>query len=388
MAILGAGYLQYPFIEKARSMGLETHVFAWAEGAEGKDIADYFYPISILNKIEILQKCRDIGIDGIVSIASDITMPTVNYVAHAMGLIGNPLASILITTDKYEMRKALSANGIDCPKFSFFDAPTFSNNGELSFPLIVKPTDRSGSRGVTKVHSVEEVNQSILKALEHSINGRVIVEEYIESEREFSIECISYGKVHHPIAITDKVTTRAPHFVEIEHHQPAAISEETYRQMFETTKRILDALGIVNGASHTEVYLLSNGDIRVVECAARMGGDFIGSHLVPNTTGYDYMRAVIEVALNQFVHELYFQRRRNKFSGFYAVIPKPGRIVSIKDNSDHFDDIIYCKSLVKVGDDIVESVDGSEKRAGLLIYSSDKSRPLNDPLEVLTIITE
>jgi biotin carboxylase len=163
IAILGASYLQVPLIKKANEMGLETHVFAWEEGAVGKELASSFYPISILDKESILMKCREIGIHGITTIATDIAMPSVNYVARELNLIGNSLEATLISTDKYEMRKALSSKNIPCPRFSFYEIDNFQNHEGLEFPLIVKPTDRSGSRGVTKVNSIDETNKAVLK---------------------------------------------------------------------------------------------------------------------------------------------------------------------------------------------------------------------------------
>ena len=89
LAIIGASYLQLPLILKAKDLGLETHVFAWAAGDVGEEAADHFYPISITEKDLILEECRKIGISGICSIASDLAVLTVNYVAENMGLTGN-----------------------------------------------------------------------------------------------------------------------------------------------------------------------------------------------------------------------------------------------------------------------------------------------------------
>ncbi|MFW5983451.1 MAG: ATP-grasp domain-containing protein, partial [bacterium] len=246
LAIIGASYLQRPLVEKAKELNIETHVFAWEQGAVAKDISDYFYPISILEKDKILAVCKKIKPHGITSIASDLAMPTVNNIASELGLIGNPIDSTLKSTDKYEMRKALLDAKIPCPKFSFYNKPNFENKECFSFPLIVKPTDRSGSRGVTKVYGIDEANSAIKKALNNSINNRVIIEEFIDSEREFSIEFISYKGVHYPLAVTDKITTGAPFFTEIEHHQPANITKNTKENMYKLTKDILNALGIEN----------------------------------------------------------------------------------------------------------------------------------------------
>jgi biotin carboxylase len=388
IAILGASYLQVPLIKKANEMGLETHVFAWEEGAVGKEFADFFYPISILNKEKILEKCIKIQIDGITTIGTDIAMPTVNFIADKLMLVGNSLKSTLISTDKYEMRKVLSQKGIPCPRFSLYTDHEFTNKEGLEFPLIVKPTDRSGSRGVTKVFTIEDVRFAIKKALDNSINKRVIVEEFIDSDREFSIEFISFNGVHYPLQITDKVTTREPYFVEIEHHQPAKIGNETYSKMYELVREVLVALEIKNGASHTEVYLLNNGEIRVVECAGRMGGELIGSHMVELSTGFDFLRATIDVALNLFDFNKYCGSPKNKYSGVYYIIPKPGKISSIKDNSKKFEEIVFSQPLMKEGSYFSKTIDGADKRAGILVYSSNTSRPLRDPSIVLQILTE
>ena len=111
LAIIGASYLQLPLIEKAKSMGIETHVFAWAANDVGETAADHFYPISIVEKKQILDKCRQIGIDGICSIASDLAMLAVNYVAEQMGLTGNSMECTLRSTNKHLMRQAFEQHG-------------------------------------------------------------------------------------------------------------------------------------------------------------------------------------------------------------------------------------------------------------------------------------
>ncbi|NGP76678.1 ATP-grasp domain-containing protein, partial [Balneolaceae bacterium YR4-1] len=339
LAIIGASYLQRPLVEKAKEMGLETHVFAWREGNEVDDISDYYYPISILEKEEILAKCKEIDIDGITSIASDIAMPTVNYIAEKLNLVGNSIAATTISTDKFEMRKALINCGVSCPKFKLYTEPTFNEKEYYKFPVIVKPTDRSGSRGVTKVQNPENVNEAISKALKNSINGRAIVEEFIEG-REFSVEFISFKGEHEFLAITDKVTTGAPYFVEIEHHQPAAISDQIKEKIIAEVQKSLKCLNLVNGASHSEVLLTKDGEVKVVEIAGRMGGELIGSHMVPLATGVDFVKAVVKVALGEFNLEN-FKPIEKGFSGVYYVIPKAGTISKIIDNSHQYSDIVF-----------------------------------------------
>jgi len=295
LAIIGASYLQQPVVEKAKELGLRTICFAWAEGAVCKDICDVFYPVSITEKEEILRLCREEHIDGICTIGSDVAAPTVAYVAQEMGLPGNSYEAAVRAHDKDLMREALVAAGVECPKAG--EGLQVTGDG-LRLPVIVKPTDRSGSLGVQKVERAEDLAPAIEKAKALSLSGHVIVEEYIEG-REISVEMISQNGVHHALQITDKTTTGAPHFVELAHHQPSTLPAEMQQRIFVITRRALDALGITDGASHSEYKITDEGRVVVMEIGARMGGDFIGSHLVQLSTGYDFLRGVIEVALGE-----------------------------------------------------------------------------------------
>ncbi|MEG0378791.1 MAG: carbamoyl-phosphate synthase large subunit, partial [Eubacterium sp.] len=98
VAIIGANDFQNPLILKAKEKGYETHVFAWKEGAVGEKNADFFYPISIVEKDAILKQCRELGITGVCSIGSDLASLTVNYVANQLGLTANSDESALLST--------------------------------------------------------------------------------------------------------------------------------------------------------------------------------------------------------------------------------------------------------------------------------------------------
>ena len=304
IAIIGASYLQRPVVERAKEMGLRTICFAWAEGAVCKDLCDTFYPVSITEKEEILRICRSEQIDGICTIASDVAAPTVAYVAEQMGLTGNSYEASIKAHDKHAMREALIAANVDCPAFRILEIGDWRLKIEdlgMAFPLIVKPTDRSGSLAVTKVMKEEDLEPAVKKALEVSLAHEALIEEFIEG-REISVEMISCRGIHYALQITDKVTTGAPHFVELAHHQPSSLPTELQTRIFDITRRALDALGITNGASHSEYKITDSGRIVVMEIGGRMGGDFIGSDLVKLSTGYDFVEGVIRVALGEIIH--------------------------------------------------------------------------------------
>lgn len=296
LVIIGANDFQNQLILKAKALGYETHVFAWEDGAVGKDTADYFYPISIIEKEKILDKCRKIMPDGVCSIASDLASITVNYVAEKLGLPCNQTKFTNIQTNKYAMRQALMDAGLPCPKFVLadenFDLAKLSG---FKFPIIVKPTDRSGSRNIMKLESTDGVMKAVEEACATSFEHKAIIEEYLDGD-EYSMETISYCGEHHYLATTKKFTTGAPHFIETGHCQPSGLSEEVLTKAKNNIMKALTALHIENSAGHSEFKVDKNGNINIIEIGARMGGDCIGSDLVYLSTGNDFMKMVIDVS--------------------------------------------------------------------------------------------
>ena len=296
LAVIGASYLQEPLIQKARSMGLETHVFAWAANDVGEKSADHFYPISIVEKEAILDQCREIGIDGICTIASDLAVITVNYVADALGLTANSPGCTLVSTNKHLMRERFAGHGDPSPASLLVSSADDLRGIRLNYPVIVKPLDRSGSRGITKLKGPEGLAEAVSLAESQGFIKQALVEEFAIG-REYSVECVSWQGEHHLLAITQKFTTGAPHFVETAHLEPAAFSAAETERIRKIIFHALDSLEIRYGASHSEFKMDASGLIRLIEIGGRMGGDCIGSSLVELSSGVDFLRAVIDTAL-------------------------------------------------------------------------------------------
>lgn len=298
LGIIGASYLQLPLIRKAKAMGLETHVFAWAAGDVGESEADYFYPISIVERERILEECRRIGIDGICSIASDLAMLTVNYVAQQMGLTSNSMAATEVSTNKSLMRQRFAQMGDPSPRSVRVTPETKLDAIDLAYPLIVKPVDRSGSRGVTKITRSDQLAGAVERAMAQGFEKAAVVEEFVEGI-EYSVESLSWQGAHTVLAVTRKYTTGAPGFIETGHIEPAGLDAGTLKRVEAVTRHALTSLGLTCGASHTEIKIDRDGAIRLIEIGGRMGGDCIGSALVELSTGIDFVRAVIETALGR-----------------------------------------------------------------------------------------
>lgn len=367
LAIIGASYLQRPLVEKAKAMGLRTICFAWEEGAVCKDLVDMFYPISIVEKDQILAVCINERIDGICTIASDVAAPTVAFVAEKMGLVGNSYEASLRANNKWLMRQSFTDAGVLCPKFICVtreDSDASDLPSVMSLPLIVKPSDRSGSLSVNKITDWGQLQAAVAEAQNASFKGEAMIEEYIEG-REISVEFISYKGEHFPLQITDKVTTGAPHFVELEHHQPSTLSEQMYEKIYSITKKALDALNVTNGASHSEYKITEDEQIYVIEVGARMGGDFIGSDLVRLSTGYDYLKGVIEVALGYFKQPVLTSMAH---SGVYFVSAETHKVIDFISNSNPKQEVIRMEII----DSVLHPVICSADRGGYIIYQSNK----------------
>lgn len=366
LAIIGASYLQKPLVEKCRELGVYSICFAWEEGAVCKELCDKFYPISIVDKDAILKVCREEGIDAVTTIASDVAVLTVNYVAEQMGLIGNPDKYSQTATNKYLMRQCFMENGVPSPKFCLTDGEGPMAISTFRFPVIVKPTDRSGSRGVEKVEKQNDLQEAITRACKESFQQKAVIEEFVEG-REISVESISFEGKHYVLQITDKVTTDAPFFVELEHHQPSTLPVDIKSRVKAIVLNALTALHIQYGASHAELKITKDGDIRVIEIGARMGGDFIGSDLVKLSTGYDFLKGVIDVAFGEFEEP---KITEHKFSGVYFLCKETERLLPIIENAEKYPEIVRAE----VTDTVLRNIEQSADRSGYLIYQSDDKR--------------
>lgn len=294
IAIIGAAHGQLPLCLKARQMGLETHCFAWEKGAVCRDAVDHFYPISIVEKDRIVDECRRIGVAGVVSNAADLPVETASYVAGRLGLTGTPYDLMVRLADKHTVRQ-LTCNIEELSRPACY---RYDGRDRGLYPVVVKPCQGSGKRGVSFAGNAAEFAQAVRFAQTDAPGTDLLVEQYIPG-REVSVESISCQGRHYVVQVTDKVSGPAPHFVELAHHQPARLSPELRQKIERVVPRVLSAIGFTDGATHLELRLDGNS-IYLIEVNLRGGGDEISSRLTRLSTGVDYLRAMIEVAMGSF----------------------------------------------------------------------------------------
>lgn len=299
LMILGTNEYQNPVIIRAKELGYETHVYGLPRGEIGERTADFFHPVDVCDFEKMWKEVEKLNPCGIVSICSELVLHTMNYLLRKRGIPCNSEWTEQISTDKYLMRKAMRDGGVDSPNFMLVTDEMSIEDIESSitgfaFPLICKPVDLSSSRGVFKIENRDGLKDALDYALEWSKKKEVILEEFIDGP-EYSGESIAYQGRYKLLAITEKHTTGAPHFVETGHRQPAHLSEEMRAKVEQTLYKAFAAMKIEYGAIHPEFRITRDGKIYFMEIATRMGGDCIGTDLTPLSSGYDFMGMVINI---------------------------------------------------------------------------------------------
>lgn len=297
LLIIGASVLQLPGIIKAKEMGLHVGVVDYNPQAVGIAYADEYFNASTMDEEAVVKAAEAFLPDGIMTLATDMPMRGVAKAAAKLGLPGISYETAVKATDKFEMIKAFKEHQVPSPWFFTVDSleELKGLENELSFPCIMKPTDNAGSHGVVLAHSFEELLNSFDYSHDCSRHGKVIIEEYLQGD-EVSVEVMVVEGKAHVLQITDKLTTGAPHFVEMGHSQPTRHPAAVADAIREVAAQACAAVGINEGPAHVEMMVTQRGPV-MIELGARMGGDNITTGLVPLSTGIDMVKATIEVAL-------------------------------------------------------------------------------------------
>jgi biotin carboxylase len=323
--VVGAGFLQSFVIRKAREMGLTVIAVDRDPKAPGFERAHKEIVVDIKDQEACLRVARSEEIDAVLSVCTDFAVKTVAFVAESLGLPGLSMQAARTCTNKALMREALARANVGCINFgkaSSMEEATLVVSS-IGFPCIVKPVDSVGSRGVTKVDDVSVLARGFEEAAQASSSGDVIVEEFVDGP-EISVEAVTWEGKTRIAAVTDKITSGPPHFVELGHTQPSVFSNE--RVVSETVQACVRALGVDWSATHTELRLAENGP-RVMEVGARLGGDRITSDLVPLSMGIDLMEAVILIS---FGHAPEIAPKCAKGSAIRYLRVPPGKITAIR----------------------------------------------------------
>lgn len=363
--IIGAGVLQLPAIQKAKGLGLQVAVVDMDCNAPGILYADCYFEVSTNDVANILSVAEIFRPDAVMTLATDMPMRSVAAVAEKFGLHAISPDVAVRATDKIEMIRCFETYKIPHPWFEVITSEKELDTLLVKHlpPFIMKPNDASGSRGVILVDDIQEVRGAFLYSKSISKSGFVLIEEYMQGP-EVSVEVMTIKGQTTVLAVTDKLTTGAPFFVEMGHSQPSVLSNEIIEKVKDIAIKTVQAIGIDNSPSHVEIIVTEDGP-KLVEIGARLGGDCITTYLIPLSIGVDMVTACILLALGQ---EPDILPKYQKGAAIRYVKCKKGILQDIigLDKAMSDPNIKHIEIVKKVGDKIIP-VHSSGDRVGYVI---------------------
>ena len=354
LLMIGAGFLQTFMIKKARELGYDVLSVDGNPKAEGFLYSNEFQCIDITDQEKCLAYAQKKRIDGVMTAATDYGVLTSSYIAQKMNLPGLKYSTAKRIKNKYQVRKILFESNVDDTSQTFeisSDTNLDILKEKIEFPVMVKPSDGSGSRGASKVSEPEGLEQACESAILNSLTRKAVVESFIEG-REFGVESfVENGKIH-VLSVLKKWMTDPPYYAEIGHAIPSGLSEEVEQRIKKCVKHAIEVLDINFGAVNMDLLLTEKQTIHIVDIGARMGGNLIGSHLIPVGTGVDYPACLIKAAVGDSINMC--QMRESIPVATRLLALKPGIVLSVPDLTSierKFDVKIFPN--LHVGDEIL-----------------------------------
>ncbi len=301
--IIGASFLQDFVIKKARSMGYETLAVDANPDAVGFKNANKYAPINIIDEKACLEYAKSEKIDGVLTAATDYGVLTAAYIAQEMNLPGLNYEVAKLIKNKYKVRKRLFENNVDDTEQAYeVDENTDVNAlaEKITFPVMVKPCDGSGSRGANRVDSKAQLESACKLAMDASLTHRAEVETFIIG-KEYGAESLVVNGEVHVLGIMRKWMTEPPYYAELGHAIPTDLPYEVEERAKECVKNAIKALGINFGSVNMDMLITAEGKIHIIDIGARMGGNMIGPCVIPYGTGVDYMANMLRNAVGDEV---------------------------------------------------------------------------------------
>lgn len=374
LAIIGGGVMASYFGAACRRIGYESHYFSLSDGKIGEDEADVFHEIDIFDKEGIVRICKEIGVDGVVA-TTELTIPIAAYVADRLSLPGNPPKVADVITDKYRNRECIKdLTTLLSPAYVEADCVDDIVNSGLSYPIIIKPVNLGGKRGLSVAenrHELERAFEYAVDSFRPGANVVVIAEEFIDRGLECSVESVSCGGKHTVVQITHKVSSGYPHCVELSHHQPAPLKTDMWNKVVKAVCDGLTAIGLINGCCHTEIKIVEDR-VYLIEFNARPGGDHISYPMVQLSTGYDFIAALAKAATGE-LKSIDVKSFRHHYSGMYYVV---GQTSYLKPIFDCCQNMPWCWEKHFVSNRLVDLTHNDMENTNYFIYHSENGNPV------------
>ena len=371
--MLGGSRQQVVAIEKAKALGFRTVLCDYLPDNPGQRFADYFYQESTTDRELVLEIARKEDISGVLAYSSDPASPTAGYVAEAMGLPTNPLRVIETMSEKHLFRAFLKEAGLPCPQAAAFSRDTTPEEvvalvEGFRFPIVVKPTDSSGSKGVTVLDDLVNLNAAIAYAGEFSRNGTLICEEYIRKSFPRVIGgdiFVVDGEVRFWGLMSCLRDEAMGGLVPVGEMVPSGLSARENVAVKDVLQRLVTALGVRFGELNVEVIVGEGGVPYVLELGSRAGGNMIPVQL-SDASGVDLVGANVLCAMGEDPGDVSWDSA--ECEGAYATYVLHSGMDGVFEGIDVSESIaphVYREVVYKQLGDAVESFDGANKALGI-----------------------
>lgn len=379
MLLGGLRYL-IPVIEAAHKQGYYVITCDYLPDNIAHKYSDDYVNVSIVDKEAVLEAAKEKQIDGIMSFAVDPGVVAASYAQNEMGLPSfGPYESVCILQNKDKFRAFLTENGFNVPKAKGFGSmeEAIAAREWYEFPVIVKPTDSAGSKGVSRVDRYEDLKPALKYAFEHSISGRVIVEEFIEKQGCSSdSDSFSYdGKLVFTTFSAQRFDKNATNeYVPAAYSWPSTFTKEQETCLTSELQRLLTLLHMNTSIYNIETRIGNNGKPYIMEVSPRGGGNRL-AEMARMGTGVDMITACVRAAVGDSVPPII----QKPFDGHWAEVILHSEKEGVFKGLDIDDRIMpFVKQTdlwVKPGDK-VESFTGANEAVGTLVLCFDNSEQL------------
>ncbi|OQY33885.1 MAG: hypothetical protein B6241_06640 [Spirochaetaceae bacterium 4572_59] len=377
--ILGAGVMQLPAYKAAKK---NNWISIGADGnpdASCRQLADYFIPVDLKDRVRLTEKASEfkekIGLDGVFTCGTDFST-SVAWIAAELNLPGIPYKAALNCTDKIRMRSVFAENSVPSPAFvevsEDMDISRVTKN--LNYPLVVKPVDNMGGRGVIKVLSPESLEEAVKEAIRFSRTDRAIMEEFMEGP-EFSLDSLIKDGELHVTGFADRHIFFPPCFIEMGHTLPTSLSEKDKKEIIRVFGLAVKALGITNGAAKGDIKLCSDG-VMIGEIAARLSGGYMSGWTYPYASGVPLVEMGMKIAMAMDPGD--FNEPESDSSSERAFISIPGTVKEIKylDEAHDIDGVMDLFLRVEEGDQVIFPVNNVTKCGNVLALGKTREEAL------------
>lgn len=389
LLILGAGRDQVAAITRAKKKNIRTIAIDQNVKAEGAQMADEFYPISTRDVGAILDflKTYKNPIDGVMTIATDIPH-CVSAAAEFLGVQCIPKSVADVCVDKYQMKEVLKRKQVNVPEFtsveSMEDVKRFID--EVGYPIVLKPVDNSGSRGVLRITQDTDLDWAFNFSKQYSFSGRMIAEKFIAGS-QISTEGIMLKDTFYVTGFADRnyenIEQTTPFIVEDGGEVPSQLSAEDQKKINEEYEKATRGLGIDWGPSKGDMVLGLDGNAYVIELAARLSGGNFCSDTVPFTSGVDIVDILIDMAIGNEVDVKSFTPTKNLVVCQRYFFPKAGTLVEIKgvDEVKQMEHIVRLEVWPEIGETLQEPINHVLRAGNVVFYGNTHQEAIKNAIE-------